>query len=445
MVRVSIVPDFVTISELPKISGSGLDAHTEFCIRASFEDAEGQMWSSRMVGTADEHGCFDLGITTSVKGSYTGVDPAGLFWSMTPDGVDDLDQFQLNAPPMNGDLVSQHPFGFPTFLGDGDMETTITLTVGGELVEEQKLCRSRIPATLTEDRIIDGDLRGSFFYQKEHSNAPAVIFLSGSEGGVKRYQAAQLASRGFQVFALGYFNCEGRPAQLERIPLEYFEEAIDWLICRTGCDKVGLVGGSRGGEAVLAIATHVGADVGAIVSMVPADIYCATHLFPDGIAPSWTLRGEDLPAAGSSEEHTISILARQSPGSTLHLAKEMGGFFQDDEEYEACAIPIENMTAPVLFVTGEDDRCWPSHFAAERAVKRLKQKGFSYDMAHFSNPDSGHLVGFPGLPTTMSAKVPYRDKKFIALGGSPAANARNQRESWQATIDFLNRHLAHAE
>ena len=67
------------------------------------------------------------------------------------------------------------------------------------------------------------------------SPRPAVLVLGGSEGGLSRNPTAELlASHGYDTLQLAYFGERGLPAELERIPLEYFVRALHWLAARPG-------------------------------------------------------------------------------------------------------------------------------------------------------------------------------------------------------------------
>jgi hypothetical protein len=53
-------------------------------LRAAMSDHRGAAWESEATFTADARGAVDLGRDAPLAGSYQGVDPMGLFWSMRP-------------------------------------------------------------------------------------------------------------------------------------------------------------------------------------------------------------------------------------------------------------------------------------------------------------------------------------------------------------------------
>jgi len=128
---------------------------------------------------------------------------------------------------------------------------------------------------------------------------PGIIVLGGSEGGMgegSAIEAALLAEHGFAAMHLGYFDVPGRSKVLEGLPLEYFKTAIDWLRAQGNVDrdKIAVVGGSKGAEAALLIASLY-PQIKAVVAGAPSSV-----VWP-GIrgtrnGSSWTLAGADLPA-----------------------------------------------------------------------------------------------------------------------------------------------------
>ena len=94
-------------------------------------------------------------------------------------------------------------------------------------------------------------------HARRHRPAPGVLLLGGSEGGLHERDAQVLAARGFTVLALAYFGLPGLPPGLIDIPIEYFVRGLDVLAQqpRAG-ERLGITGGSRGGEAALLVAAY---------------------------------------------------------------------------------------------------------------------------------------------------------------------------------------------
>ena len=142
----------------------------------------------------------------------------------------------------------------------------------------------------------------------EHAGArqrPAVLVLTGASGGIDFQMAPWVASQGYNVLSLGYFNATGLPADLLELPREYFVTAIEWLAKRHSTRDVSVVGGSLGAEAALLIGSYYPDRVRVVVAWMP------THVVWEGIdararfggdstfaSPGksrWSLNGKPLP------------------------------------------------------------------------------------------------------------------------------------------------------
>jgi acyl-coenzyme A thioesterase 1/2/4 len=54
--------------------------------------------------------------------------------------------------------------------------------------------------------------------------------LFGVGGGLMEYRASLLAGKGFAVMALAYYNYDDLPKDMDILHLEYFEEAVNYLL-----------------------------------------------------------------------------------------------------------------------------------------------------------------------------------------------------------------------
>jgi hypothetical protein len=56
------------------------------------------------------------------------------------------------------------------------------------------------------------------------------VDLFGVGGGLMEYRASLLAGKGFAVMALAYYNYDDLPKDMDILHLEYFEEAVNYLL-----------------------------------------------------------------------------------------------------------------------------------------------------------------------------------------------------------------------
>jgi len=278
-------------------------------------------------------------------------------------------------------------------------------------------------------RVEEAGLFGNFYPAAGEGSHPGILLLGGSEGGLGRAMkdiALELQREGFSVFQLAYFGAPGTSETLERIPLELFDRGLDWLGGRPGVDaqRLALVGGSKGAEAVLLVATRH-PELRAVVAGMPASVAWNGINWRRGgrsERSSWTSGGEDVPtmpfASWNQVEGVISVY-RSIEDSRLSRAAERA------------AIPVEKMRAEMLLVCGEAETMWPACPMSRAVAARAAERG-GPQVRVLAYADAGHLVLGPPI---------LRDHAFYrrldVLGGTVEGNAAARADSWPRIIAFL--------
>jgi dienelactone hydrolase len=336
-------------------------------------------WSSRAVYRADAHGVVDLAHAASSGGSYTGVHPMGLFWSLRGS----------SAPsPWDGGTVE------------------IEATEGAKRLARTSIVRRAGAAGETSRTLSvahDG-LYGRYFAPpRDGRRHPAVLIFGGSEGGLSvEPDARLLAAHGFPTLALAYFAEPGLPSELGRVPLEYFARALRFLDRQPGVDpgRVVTYGESRGSEAALELGVHYPALVHGVVGIVPsAEVNAGLVTHGAGRVPAWTFRGRALPFTGLE-----------------------------------ASIPVERIRGPILVAGGKDDLVWPSYYFAEDIADRSRARHGPPVHVH-EYADAGHFgYAVPYLP---SGDAVFRAGVRYPLGGTAAGNAAARADLWPRILAFL--------
>jgi len=402
----------------------GVAPATEVVLTASLVDDQGRTWSSRGVYFADSDGRVALDRQASVEGTYTGIEPDGFLWSMLPVPTDRLDPLPKRNPewPRNPSLSPEKPVEI-------ELVAEVWSAPGSTL-------RTRVEGTHTvsfmregvrRTRIVDAPFEGVLFEPPGAGPHPAVLLVTGSNGGAWIRVASLLASHDLTALALAHFNYPGRPDDLVEIPLEYFYGATNWLRKRTGAPRIGLYGNSRGGEAVLLLASLNPEPFGAVVSNAPSNVVwggcCTEEAFAQ---PAWTFRGEPIRgywlATGRTQPDPVDEILYFLPGVL---------------DPGPAAIPVERIRAPILLQSGDSDRMWPSRLAADRVLQRLRENGFSYPTEHVTYAGAGHTATSTGPVTSLSG----RGGRWPS-GGTPALNAAARKDSFHRRVEFLRAHLS---
>ncbi|HKG26230.1 MAG TPA: acyl-CoA thioesterase/BAAT N-terminal domain-containing protein, partial [Thermomicrobiales bacterium] len=168
-------------------------------LRARQRQDEGAIWQSWATFVTDADGRVDLGFQAPIDGTYTGVDPNGLLWSLAPETA-----------------------GAGRTIADGINPITLTLTaeVDGNPVATTEVLRRAVDPGVTVRPIREDGVVANLFLPPGEGPFPTLVVVGGSGGGFADGAAGLYASHGYAAFSLAYFGVEGLPDELLNIPLE---------------------------------------------------------------------------------------------------------------------------------------------------------------------------------------------------------------------------------
>jgi pimeloyl-ACP methyl ester carboxylesterase len=158
--------------------------------------------------------------------------------------------------------------------------------------------------------------------------------------------------------------------------------------------------------------------------------------------PAWTYRGQPIPFLSSRNVDQMEqppMSSEPRPLTPIFLRA-----MQDRDAVEAAEIPVERINGPVLLLSGQDDQMWPSPVLAEIAMKRLAAHHFRFSYEHVSYPGAGHVLGQPGMPSTVTASLHPLAGRMLAFGGNAKDNAAAAADSWPKIIAFFREALGSA-
>ncbi len=116
---------------------------------------------------------------------------------------------------------------------------------------------------------LNGKVRGALLSSAAHSKT-GVLVLGGSSGRVDIPRAGLFAQAGAHALALQWFGGPSQSPGICEIPLETFIDATDLLTSR-GCDRIIVVGTSKGAEAAL-LASTIDQRIKAVVAISPTSV-----------------------------------------------------------------------------------------------------------------------------------------------------------------------------
>lgn len=421
-VAIDVTPIDGLIDDPLDVTVSGLPPEQNVTVWARVEDDNDQTWLSYATFESSPTGTIDLNEQVAVDGTYEGVDPMGLIWSMQVTE-------EVQVPWLQAESYT----------------VKINAQVGDEVVDSVEVTRRIKSPTVAVEEVDDAGIVGLFFKPTNADPTPAVIALHGSDGQIPLLEGTMLASRGFATLSLQYFSPDGRgdlPTNLVRIPLEYFKRAMDWVLEHpaTEGDQVGVLGSSKGGELALLLGTTF-SEVGCVIGYIPAGIVFEGL---DGEGSSWTYRGEEIPYVPLSYSgELVKEVLNGFRGRPLAFEPTYRKPLEepDSQMVQEAVIPAEEIDGPVLLISGEDDQVWQSTPLSEITIDRLDRHGHAYPYDHLAYEDAGHMITIPYQPTSHFDAVPFSPGIMMAGGGTPPGNAHAAADSWPKVLEYLKEGL----
>jgi dienelactone hydrolase len=311
------------------------------------------------------------------------------------------------------------------------------LELDGKIISKNELQLTLQTPDITCEKIRKKDLVANLYYPKNKQNIPLIIMLGGSDGAIREVddRAKIISSHGYAVLALGYFGMDNLPKNLERIPVEYFFNAINWTKEKQFIDtnKIVILGVSKGGEAALLVAS-MRRDIKGAIAFVPSNVrWQGIPNGPSFIAKSsWTLNGKDLPFLKCS--FSFSFLGKIiSNSKQIELREIFKPILTADKSIiEPALIKVEKINGPILLMAGKDDKLSPSYEMCQMMRNRLDSLKFEHQVTCLYYDNAGHFIFGPDLMSTINYKY-----ETLANGGKDSENSAAQVDSWNKMIGFL--------
>jgi dipeptidyl aminopeptidase/acylaminoacyl peptidase len=227
-------------------------------------------------------------------------------------------------------------------------------------------------------------------YSGNSDNQPLIVAFGGGGGGndwsrnYMKEKRDSLNEKGYAVLAIGYFKSNGTPKSLDRISLDAISDTIMNIANNPKIDesKIALIGGSRGGELVLNLASRFD-HFKAVIAMSTSNVSFPAITWSANTS-SWTYKDNEVPYVPAPLK-TISPALK----GDLYTAHKM--MLEDKESVKKAEIEVENINGAILLLSGKNDDQWPATEMSDQLIKRLNSKNFKYYFEHIKL-DGGHIA-----------------------------------------------------
>lgn len=397
------------------------DSQLRISLKMELPWCSGEEFSSYAVFIADKAGEIDLDTASPIEGTYESADSMGLIYS-------------LRSYKSTGKNIGDH------ISIDNPILMNLLFETSTERREVQLKRLFKTDDILVKQ--IHGDFTGQLFYKKGSGNK-TILMLGGSDGHMESLSlmAAPLASRGFNVLTVSYFNSEGLPEKLEEVPLEYFKNIFKWIENSKIIDTkdIYIHGTSKGGELALLLATRY-KQIKKVVAVEP-HTYCfqaLNGLMSGKNVSSWSYQGKSIPFIQVDNDIFFEDQKKDiEKGIPFGFTSTYRKSIEKADNRSKARIKVENSQADILLICGEEDNIWNSHEACREIVNHLENSDYNHHYELLSFKNMGHPLPIPYIiPLSFTLKMPMGGGEFTS-GGTVEGNVEGQYESFKKTIEFF--------
>ncbi|XP_048804486.1 acyl-coenzyme A thioesterase 5-like isoform X3 [Lagopus muta] len=391
------------------ITVQGLSPRQQVTLRASLRDEAGELFEAHARYQAAEDGELDLARCPALPGgSFSGLEPMGLLWALQPRKA----FWRL----VKKDVQTPFLLRLQVLEGHGDDP--------GRLLAQAQHERAFLRDGVRRVPVRDGRIRATLFLPPGQAPFPGVINIDGVGGGLCEHRASLLANHGFATLALAYYQYEDLIQKPTKLHLEYFEEAVNFMLQHTQVKGpgIGLLGYSKGGDLSLAMAAFL-KNITAVASINgPVAITVFPLCYKDKTIPA-LIYDENLVKVYDKNILDYSDITDdpfKAPGNKS-------------------LIPIENAEAHLLLIAGQDDHIINSKYYVTEARKYLQARG-KENVQTLIYPGTGHCIDPPFSPFYPIGNHPVFHKRAV-LGGELTAYSKAQVHAWLQIRAFFHKHL----
>lgn len=246
-----------------------------------------------------------------------------------------------------------------------------------------------------------------------------------------------LASRGIMSLALPYFGYKDLPKTLKRLDIEYFEEAVDYLLSTPTAisDRCGVVATCQGGSAGIAMGVWI-EKVKAVFAINTSTCLFETTLYKNNkpLIGGYNLSSDDFEF---DEQHRGRFKLEHSKNTYLH------------PDFK-CTIPIEESSEDTQFFLAVSEDCsFRAPVSLESYKERLSRAGRNnYEYKIYEG--AGHIIEPPYGPhiyQNYQQYFPYKSDYhkepevgcYLKWGGDAHSQCRAQEQAWHDLQVFINK------
>ena len=375
------------------------------------------------------NGTVDLPKDRSLFGTYTGIEPMGLFWSMIPFAESKKNIARL----LKMDVTKPQIYHLSVFDEEKHSLEECRNTKKHKILTSLVINRWFMSPGVRRISVRENGIVATLFLPPGEGPFPGVINLFGGYPGILEFKSALHASHGFASLALAYVGAEDLPSSmLDKLDLEYFEKAVQFMKNHQNVQSdngIGIFSICKGAQIAILMATYL-KDIRCIVS-INGFCYtgCGTFKYKD--------QNFDV------DYFDYSKLIPDQDNRLAHYFT-----LPDSKRFEArpAFIPFHRKHGvSYMLVSGLDDTCVPSRFFIGEMERLLHEENHP-DFEILKYEDAGHLIEHPTQPFSSFYYQPGpKFDTYLTNGGKMLPHCKSQEDSWPKALAFLKQRLAYQQ
>ncbi|KAM4573180.1 peroxisomal succinyl-coenzyme A thioesterase-like isoform 2-T2 [Odontesthes bonariensis] len=389
----------------------------QLTVHASHQCEDEHSWHAFAQYTADATGTVNVSEDASLGGTYLGVEPMGLLWSLKPIPGSKPGLRMRKKNVQNPMVVTISVYQGHQTEGFADQ-----VPLANVLVERWYMAPGVCRIPVTED-----GLTATLFLPSGPGPFPGLLDLWGGGGQLVEYRAALLASHGIASLALDYLTCKFTVETGKMVDNQYFERAYRYLQQHPQVleSRIAMLGLSLGTSITLKMAVY-----SKVIKLRCAVCISGSHVQPvDG-----------------SLEQIMGCFKKNSEKTQLSDDNEMiwRNLLLPIPTDPSLKVDVGRLQCPLMLVVGEDDQNWCACESAMDMKQMMQQAGNSHLLTVLLYPKAGHLIEPPYSPFARAScfkSIETRQKVMALWGGQTLEHSRAQEDSWRKILIFLRENL----
>ncbi|XP_043092930.1 bile acid-CoA:amino acid N-acyltransferase-like [Puntigrus tetrazona] len=411
----SVQPRRGLVDEKFQFAVTNLKPNQKVTLHSLHQSDDRDFWEAFGHYVSDEQGSVTGFKDESLGGTYEGIEPLGLVWSMRP-----IPGSRHGLRLRKKDIFRPMEVHISVYSGHLSQGFSQQAPLATSVTE-----RWYFAPGVKRVNIRENNVRGTLFLPPGPGPFPGVLDLWGASESLVEYRSSLLASHGFASMALEYLAPNNM--KTEDTDASYFEKAYQILENHPMVqkDNLAVLGLCLGSAITLNMVSY-----SKVVKPQCCVCISGSHLMP--LDNSLSELFEELKKhADKQRVNEDNQVIYKYVISTLHC--------------QSIKVDVGRIKCPLLLVNGDDDQAVPVLESAEDMEMMMEKAGNRHLLEVLTYPDAGHLIEPPYSPhfRATNFKLQRTKERVVMLwGGKTKPHAHAQEDSWEKILSFLWQHLS---